>query len=213
MNLLQDMLDTGIVAILRASRSDKLLKAADALLAGGVRAIEVTLTTPGALKIVEEATQHFGADVAFGAGSVLDPESARAAILAGARFVVCPTVKLSTIELCRRYGVVVMPGAYTPTEILTAWEAGADIVKLFPSDIGGPAYLKAVRAPLPQIRIAPTGGIDLNNAADYIRAGAVTLGIGSALVNDRMLDADQFDAITERARAFVEAVARARGGG
>lgn len=209
---LSTILDTGIVAIMRAGRSDHLLAAAEALRAGGVLAIEVTLTTPGALHVIEQAVTTFGSDIVFGAGTVLDPESARSAIQAGAQFIVCPTLNLKTIKLCRRYSVPVMPGAYTPTEVLTAWEAGANMVKLFPADIGGPAYLKAIKAPLPQVSIAPTGGVDLNNAGEFIRAGADALGVGSSLVNNKLLDAGDFAAITERARQFREVVNAGRQG-
>lgn len=209
---LSTILDTGIVAIMRASSSDNLLAAAEALRSGGVLAIEVTLTTPGALHVIEQAIAKFSSEIVFGAGTVLDPESARAAILAGAQFIVCPTLNLKTIKLCRRYSVPVMPGAYTPTEVLTAWEAGADMVKLFPADIGGPSYLRAIKAPLPQVSIAPTGGVDLNNVGEFIRAGADALGVGSSLVNDKLLEAGDFAAITERARRFREAVDAARQG-
>lgn len=201
---------TGIVAILRANRSDRLLTAADALQAGGVRAIEVTLTTPGALDIIGQAASQLHEGVVFGAGSVLDPESARMAILAGARFIVCPTLNIKTIELCHRYSVPVMPGAYTPTEVLTAWEAGADMVKLFPADIGGPTYLRAIKAPLPQVSIAPVGGVSVDNAADFFRAGADAVGVGSALINQQLLEVGDFAAITARARRFREAVEAGR---
>jgi 2-dehydro-3-deoxyphosphogluconate aldolase/(4S)-4-hydroxy-2-oxoglutarate aldolase len=201
---------TGVVAIMRASNSDQLLAAADAIKAGGVNAIEVTMTTPGALDVVSQAVARYGADVLFGVGSVLDPESARAAILAGAQFVVCPTLDVRTIELCNRYSVPVMPGAYTPTEILAAWEAGADIVKIFPASVGGPAYIKAVKAPLPQIKLMPVGGVDLDTTADFICAGCEVVAVGSALVNQKLLDAREFDTITERARHFREEVEKAR---
>ncbi|MBI5670506.1 MAG: bifunctional 4-hydroxy-2-oxoglutarate aldolase/2-dehydro-3-deoxy-phosphogluconate aldolase [Chloroflexi bacterium] len=211
-NPLATIRETGVVAIIRASRSEHLLDAAEALRAGGVLAVEVTLTTPGALQTIEQAVRKFGSEVVIGAGTVLDPESARAAIQAGAQFIVCPTLNLNTIQLCKRYSVPVLPGAYTPTEVLTAWEAGADMVKLFPADIGGPAYLKAIKAPLPQVSLTPTGGVDVNNAGDFIRAGADALGVGSALVNNSLLEARDFAAITERARRFREAVAAARQG-
>lgn len=201
---------TGIVAIMRAASPDNLLSAAEALRAGGVLAIEVTLTTPGALTVIEQAVQKFRSEVVFGAGTVLDPESARAAIQAGAQFIVCPTLNLRTIELCKRYSVPVMPGAYTPTEVLTAWEAGADLVKLFPADIGGPAYLKAIKAPLPQVSLAPTGGVDVHNAGEFIRAGADALGVGSALINHTLLEMGDWTAITEQARRFRAAVDAAR---
>jgi 2-dehydro-3-deoxyphosphogluconate aldolase/(4S)-4-hydroxy-2-oxoglutarate aldolase len=201
---------TGVVAIMRAKSSDQLLAAADAIKAGGVNAIEVTMTTPGALDIVSQAVARYGADVLFGVGSVLDPESARAAILAGAQFVVCPTLDVRTIELCNRYSVPIMPGAYTPTEILAAWEAGADVVKVFPASVGGPAYIKALKAPLPQIKLMPVGGVDLDTTADFIRAGCEVVAAGSALVNQKLLDAREFDTIVERACRFREEVEKGR---
>lgn len=195
---------------MRASSADGLMAAAEALVAGGVTAIEVTLTTPGALRLIEQAAARNQTGLVFGAGSVLDPESARAAILAGAQFIVCPTLKVQTIELCKRYGVPVMPGAYTPTEVLTAWEAGADLVKLFPADIGGPAYLKAIKAPLPQVRIAPVGGVNLDTISAFIHAGADALGVGSALVSQSLLDSGDYSTLAERARHYREAVDRVR---
>ncbi len=201
---------TGVIAIMRAKSSDQLLAAADAIKAGGVQAIEVTMTTPGALDVIRQATERYGADVLFGAGSVLDPESARAAILAGAQFVVSPTLNLKTIELCHRYAIPVVPGAYTPTEILTAWEAGADMVKVFPASVGGPAYFKAIKAPLPQVKLVPVGGVNLDNTADFIRAGADAVGVGSALVSQKLLEAGDFATITERARRLCQEVAKGR---
>jgi len=200
----------GVVAIMRARSSHQLLAAAEAVMAGGVNAIEVTLTTPGALDALSQAVARGEPDLFFGAGSVLDPESARAAILAGAQFIVCPTLNLHTIEVCKRYSVPVMPGAYTPTEILTAWQAGADIVKVFPASAGGPAYIEAVKAPLPQISLMPVGGVDLDNAADFIQAGADMVGVGSALISQKLLDHSDFAGITERARRLREEVERGR---
>lgn len=204
--------ESGVVAILRATDSARLLRAAEAVLAGGVSAIEVTMTTPGALDVIAEAVGQFGHEVTFGAGTVLDAATARAALLAGAQFVVAPTVDPATIELCRRYAVPVMPGAYTPTEILAAWQAGADFVKVFPADVGGPRYIKAVRAPLPQVRLAAVGGVDLDNAADFVRAGAEIVGVGGELVNQRLLDEGAFAAIAERAARFREQVELGRSG-
>lgn len=194
--------ESGVVAILRAKSSDQLMDAARAVLAGGVRAIEVTMTTPNALDVIRQATGQLGSEVLFGVGSVLDAETARAAILAGAKFVICPTLNLKTIELCKRYSVPVMPGAYTPTEILTAWEAGADMVKVFPASIGGADYIKAIKGPLPQIRLTAVGGINLNNTADFFRAGVEAVGVGGELVSQKLLDGRDFDAITELARSF-----------
>jgi 2-dehydro-3-deoxyphosphogluconate aldolase/(4S)-4-hydroxy-2-oxoglutarate aldolase len=197
---------------MRADSSDQLLAAADAILAGGVDAIEVTMTTPGAVEVIRQATSKYGSEVLFGVGSVLDSETARAAILAGAAFVVSPTTSLGTITLCKRYGVPVVPGAYTPTEILRGWEAGADMVKVFPASVGGPAYIKAVKAPLPQVRLVPVGGVDLETTADFIRAGAEVVGVGSALISQKLLDAGDFSGITERAARFKEEVAKGRSG-
>jgi 2-dehydro-3-deoxyphosphogluconate aldolase/(4S)-4-hydroxy-2-oxoglutarate aldolase len=199
---LSQILETGVVAIMRAKSSDQLLSAAEAVLAGGVQAIEVTMTTPGALDVINQAASKFGSEVLFGVGSVLDPETARAAILSGAQFVVCPTLNLITIKTCKRYSIPVMPGAYTPTEILAAWEAGADVVKVFPASVGGPALIKAIKGPLPHIRLAAVGGVDLNNTADFFRAGVEVIGVGGELVNQRLLDGRDFAAITERARGF-----------
>lgn len=196
------ILKTGVVAIMRAKSSDQLLAAAEAILAGGVQAIEVTMTTPGAIEVIRQARQKFGGEVLFGVGSVLDAETARAAILAGAQFVVCPTLNLNTIQICKRYSIPVMPGAYTPTEILTAWEAGADVVKVFPASVGGPAYIKAIKGPLPQIRLAAVGGVDQNTTAEFFRAGVDVVGVGGELVNQKLLDAQNFTEITERAKIF-----------
>jgi 2-dehydro-3-deoxyphosphogluconate aldolase/(4S)-4-hydroxy-2-oxoglutarate aldolase len=202
--------EIGIVAIMRAKSSEQLLAAADAVLAGGVNAIEVTMTTPGALGVIEEATTKYGDEVIFGVGSVLDPETARAAILAGAQFVVCPTLNLKTIEICKRYSVLVVPGAYTPTEVLTAWEAGADMVKIFPASVGGPAYIKAVKAPLPQVKLVPVGGVNLQTTADFIRAGSEVVGVGSSLINQKLLEAKEFETISENARRYREEVQKGR---
>jgi 2-dehydro-3-deoxyphosphogluconate aldolase/(4S)-4-hydroxy-2-oxoglutarate aldolase len=201
-NRLQLLIEMGVVAIMRAKSSEQLIEAAEAVRAGGIRAIEVTMTTPGALAVIEKAVAKFGKEVLFGAGSVLDSESARSAILAGAQFIVCPTFKPETIEICKRYAVPVMPGAYTPTEILSAWEAGADIVKIFPASVGGPAYIKALKGPLPHIRMAAVGGVDLNTIADFFQAGVDMVGVGGELVSQALLDKGDFAAITERAAAF-----------
>jgi len=209
----QRILESGIVAIMRSQSAEQLLAAAKAILEGGIRVIEVTMTTPGALKVIEEAVKQFGHEVLFGAGSVLDGETARAAILAGAQFIVCPTLDLSTIQVCKRYSVPVIPGAFTPTEILSAWEAGADIVKVFPASIGGPSYIKAIKAPLPQVRLAAVGGVTIENTAEFFRAGVEVVGIGGELINQRLLESGDFAEITRRAQRFCEEVERGRGGG
>jgi 2-dehydro-3-deoxyphosphogluconate aldolase/(4S)-4-hydroxy-2-oxoglutarate aldolase len=202
---------TGVIAIMRAQSSDQLIAAADAIKAGGVQAIEVTMTTPGALDVIAQASARYGEDVLFGAGSVLDAETARAAILAGAGFVVAPTLSLSVVELCNRYSIPVMPGCYTPTEMLAAWEAGADMVKLFPASVGGPALIKAIRAPLPQLEIVPVGGVNLDTAADFVANGAAALGVGSSLVNQKLLDAGDMAELTRRAEAYIGEVKKGRG--
>jgi len=207
--------ETGVIAIMRTQSSEQLLRAADAIREGGVRAIEVTMNTPGALAVIEQAVaryRHADQEVLFGAGTVLDAESARAAILAGAQFIVAPSFSPALVEICRRYSVPVMPGAYTPTEIVTAWECGADMIKIFPAGVGGPALIKALKAPLPQIELVPVGGVKLENTADFVRAGAAAVGVGSALINQELLDSQDFGTLTERARRFMEEVARGRMG-
>jgi 2-dehydro-3-deoxyphosphogluconate aldolase/(4S)-4-hydroxy-2-oxoglutarate aldolase len=209
--ILNIICETGVIAIMRAQSSDQLIGAADAIKKGGVKAIEVTMTTPGALGVITQAKERHGSDVIFGAGSVLDPETGRAAILAGADFVVSPTLNIELIELCNRYAIPVAPGCYSPTEVITGWEAGADLIKLFPASVGGPDLVKAILAPLPQVRIIPVGGVNLDTAADFIRNGAVAIGVGSSLVNQKLLDAGDMDELTRRAVAFIEQVKKGRG--
>jgi len=172
--------------------------------------MEVTFTVPGAARVLEKVADLLGNKVVLGAGTVLDPETARTAILAGGEFLVAPTVNLPTIELCLRYGKVMMPGALTPTEIITAWQAGADVVKIFPSELTGPGYLKPIRAPLPQVRLMPTGGVNLQTAADFLRAGACALGIGGSLVEPKAIANRDFARIESLARQYVEIVRQVR---
>ena len=202
--------DCGVVAIIRANSSGELIDVAAAIKEGGVDVIEVTMTTPDALQVISDVSKKYGDEVLIGVGSVLDAETARAAILAGAEFVVSPVVKQDVIELSRRYSKVVMPGAFTPTEILTAWEMGADYVKVFPSSFGGASYIKAVKAPLPQIPLVPTGGVNVDTAGEFIKAGSATLGVGSALVSKQVVAKRQFDVLTETARRLVQEVQKAR---
>jgi 2-dehydro-3-deoxyphosphogluconate aldolase/(4S)-4-hydroxy-2-oxoglutarate aldolase len=209
--VLNTIRETGVIAIMRAQSSDQLIAAADAIKKGGVSVIEVTMTTPGALGVIAAAKQRYGSEVAFGAGSVLDPETGRAAILAGADFVVSPILNLGLIELCNRYGVPTVPGCFSPTEVITGWEAGADLIKLFPASFGGPDLVKAILAPLPQVQIIPVGGVNLDTAADFIRKGAVALGVGSSLVSQKLLDSGDMDELTRRAAAFVAEVRNGRG--
>jgi 2-dehydro-3-deoxyphosphogluconate aldolase/(4S)-4-hydroxy-2-oxoglutarate aldolase len=203
---------TGVIAIMRANSSEQLIAAADAIKKGGVKVIEVTMTTPGVLDVIKEATARYGQEVLFGAGTVLDAETTRAAILAGAGFVVAPTLNMDMIALCNRYSIPVAPGCYTPNEMLAAWEAGADMIKLFPADVGGPGLVKAIRAPLPQLNIVPVGGVNLNTAAEFISKGAYALGVGSSLVNQKLLDSGDMDELTRRAEAFIAEVKKGREG-
>jgi 2-dehydro-3-deoxyphosphogluconate aldolase/(4S)-4-hydroxy-2-oxoglutarate aldolase len=207
---LQRVLDSGIVAVVRAPDPAGLVDVIRALAAGGVTVAEVTLTVPNALDVIREAKKSLGDSVLLGAGTVLDAETCRAALLAGAEFIVSPTVNLDVIRIARRYDKLVMPGAFTPTEILTAWEAGADVVKVFPAEVVGPAFFKAMRGPLPQIRLMPTGGVDLTTAADFLNAGACCLGIGSQLVDHKLVAAKAFDQLRGLAAKYVELVKSTR---
>lgn len=208
--------DTGIIeqdGVIAVVRLDDLSKAApltEALVAGGVRAVEFTFTNRAAAGAISAARDAVGERALIGAGSVLDAETARVAILAGAMFVVTPAVVLPVVTICQRYSVATTIGALTPTEILTAWEAGATYVKVFPASLGGPRYLRDVLAPLPQVKLIPTGGVDVDNAGEFIRAGAVAVALGSNLVDARSVANEDWETITARARALVEAVARVR---
>jgi 2-dehydro-3-deoxyphosphogluconate aldolase/(4S)-4-hydroxy-2-oxoglutarate aldolase len=202
----------GVVAVVRLDDLSAAVPLSEALVAGGVRAVEFTFTNPTAGRAIEAARAALGQRALIGAGTVLDAPTARVAILAGAAFVVTPTLSLETIALGNRYGVPTVIGALTPTEILTAWEAGATYVKVFPASLGGPGYLKDVRGPLPQVKLIPTGGVSVENAADFIRAGAVAVALGGNLVDGRTVAAADWDTITARARAVVAAVAAGRGG-
>src|SRR5881409_241907 len=203
---LRRVLDCGIVAVVRSPDSRQLVEVARALADGGVTVVEITMSVPNALDVLARVRQALGDRLLLGAGTVLDAETARAVLLAGAEFIVAPTVNPDVIHLCRRYDKLVMPGAFTPTEILCAWEAGADIVKVFPADVVGPAFFKAVRGPLPQVKLMPTGGVDLNTAGEFLKAGACCLGVGSQLVEPRAVAARNFDRIRELARQYVAVV-------
>ncbi len=202
--------ESGLVAVLRAPSGELLVRTAEALWRGGVDTLEVTFTVPGAHRVLEQVADQWGDKVLLGAGSVLDPETARTAILAGAEFVVSPTLNPEVIRMARRYDKAVMPGAFTPTEILTAWEAGADVVKVFPSDVTGPKYLKAVHGPLPQIKLLPTGGVDLGTAADFLKAGAWALGVGGSLASSKAILEGDYATLESNAKKFVEIVKKTR---
>jgi 2-dehydro-3-deoxyphosphogluconate aldolase/(4S)-4-hydroxy-2-oxoglutarate aldolase len=195
-----------VIALIRADNPDGLLDCAKALADGGLTSIELTMTTPGAIRMLEKATAELP-DFLFGLGTVLDAETARAGILAGAKFIVTPALRPEVITLCRRYSIPVFSGAFTPTEIVQAWEAGADAAKVFPAEFFGPAYIKSVKAPLPQIELVPTGGVTPETVGEYIRVGAFATAAGSSLVEAKALKEKNWAAITARAKAFVAAVA------
>lgn len=208
---LQALEETGVIAVIRADKAGDLVEVGRALRKGGVKFIEITMTVPGALGVIEEAASALqAAEVYIGAGTVLDAETARAAILAGANYVVSPALRLDVIRVCKRYSVAVMPGAMTPTEVLHAWEAGADVVKIFPAGVGGPKFFKALHGPLPQIKIMPTGGVNLTTAPEFIKAGACAVGVGGELVGKSLIAARDFAAITKNARAFMALVREAK---
>lgn len=209
--VLQRIAEIGLVPVVRAESADEAMAVVEAIKAGGVPIIEITMTVPGALRVISEIIERYGEEVVVGAGTVLDPETARACILAGAHFIVSPSFNPSTIEMCRRYAITVCPGALTPTEIIAAWQAGADIVKVFPCGaLGGAKYLRALKGPLPQIDLIPTGGISMATAAEFIRAGAFALGVGTDLVDTQAIRTGQSRKVAEAARAYVDIVCEAR---
>jgi 2-dehydro-3-deoxyphosphogluconate aldolase / (4S)-4-hydroxy-2-oxoglutarate aldolase len=203
---LQRLMESGIVAVIRAESGDSLVEVARALSRGGVIAVEVTMTVPGAIRVIEHVSATLGDSVLLGAGTVLDAETARACLLAGAQFIVSPSTHRDVIELCRRYDKLVMPGALTPTEIIHAWQSGADLVKVFPSEFFGPTYLKAIRGPFPQVRLLPTGGVTLETANDFLACGASALGVGTSLVSPQMIKQREFDKIESLAQQFSQLV-------
>jgi len=206
--------EIGLIPVVRADSAEMALRAVTAIREGGVSILEITMTVPGAVGVIEMLADRFGQDVLIGAGTVLDENTARTCMQAGARFVVSPALDLATVECCRSSGVVVMPGALTPTEVVKAWTAGADFVKVFPCGaVGGASYIKALKAPLPQVPLVPTGGVSLKTAADFIKAGAAALGVGADLVDVAALRSGQDSVITERARQFLSIVREARGSG
>ncbi|HHY63340.1 MAG TPA: bifunctional 4-hydroxy-2-oxoglutarate aldolase/2-dehydro-3-deoxy-phosphogluconate aldolase [Firmicutes bacterium] len=211
-NNLQVIVDCGVVAVIRANDSSQLLDITRAVSAGGVKAIEITMTVPNAIEGIEKVVAELGDDVVVGVGTVLDPETTRLALLAGAEFVVSPVYKPEILSMAKRYSKIVIPGAFTPTEILLAWEAGADAVKVFPATKLGPEFFKDMRGPFPDIRLTPTGGVNLSNAGDFIKAGASFVGVGSALTDKAMIREKRWDDLAAHSRKFVEAVASARMG-
>lgn len=202
---------SGVVAVIRLQDGSKLRAVVDALAAGGIIALEVTMTVPRAIELIGEIAPALPDGFLVGAGTVVDPDTARAAVQAGARFIVGPVFRPAVIEAARAAGAAAMPGCFSPTEILAAWEAGADVVKVFPATALGPAYFKDLRGPLPQVRLMPTGGVTIENAGEWIKAGAVAIGVGGALVDPKLVAAGNYAAITDRAKRFIERVRQARG--
>ena len=207
--IVQKLIDGGVVAVLRVGDSRRLMKVAEAILKGGVSAIEITMTTPNALKVIEKATDELGKEVQIGVGSVLDAHTARQAIDAGATYVVSPIFKPEIIQTAHNHDVPAMPGAFSPTEILLAHEAGADIVKVFPADVVGMPFFKAVLAPIPHLLLMPTGGVTLTNAGDWLKAGACAVGVGSALLDKQAIAEERYSVLTDNAKILMESIASA----
>ncbi|HEY8204243.1 MAG TPA: bifunctional 4-hydroxy-2-oxoglutarate aldolase/2-dehydro-3-deoxy-phosphogluconate aldolase [Pyrinomonadaceae bacterium] len=208
----QKIRDIGVIPVVRASSAEEAIQVVEAIKAGGLPILEITMTIPGAVQVIEQLTKRFGAEAIVGAGTVLDASVARACISVGAQFIVSPALNLETIACCRKQEITVVPGALTPTEIVTAWNAGADFVKVFPAGaMGGASYIKSIKAPLPQIELVPTGGITLATAASFIEAGAAAIGVGADLVDIKAIRAGHPEKVTEAARAYIEAVRMARG--
>ena len=211
MQILSSIIEIGLVPIVRVATPESAVGAIEAIHRAGVRAAEITMTVPRAIRVLEKLADRFGDEMILGAGTVLDPETARACMLAGAQFFVTPSLKLATIEVVKRYSKTIFPGALTPTEVLTAWEAGADAIKIFPcSAVGGPKYIKALKAPFPHIEMVPTGGVNLLTVGEFLKAGACAVAVGSELVDAATVEQGRFDIIEERARQYLAAVATAR---
>ncbi|MBL8210375.1 MAG: bifunctional 4-hydroxy-2-oxoglutarate aldolase/2-dehydro-3-deoxy-phosphogluconate aldolase [Bryobacterales bacterium] len=209
--ILTNIVSIGIVPIVRCDSAEDALAAVDAVYEGGIRAVEITMTVPGAIQALEKVADKLGDKIVLGAGTVLDPETCRACFLAGAQFIVTPALRTSTIEMARRYSKPIMPGALTPTEVLTAWEAGADFVKVFPAgNMGGPKYIKALKGPLPQVEMIPTGGVNLETAGEFLKAGAAAVAVGGELVDAKSLKEKKYGNITEKAKQYLQVIADAR---
>jgi len=209
--VLSSMRDIGIVPVVRTPSAESAIKSIEAIYAGGIRAAEITMTVPGAVKALEAVADRFGDKIVLGAGTVLDPETARICMLAGAEFFVTPALNLKTIEMAKRYSKVICPGALTPTEVLAAWEAGADIVKIFPcGNVGGPKYIKALKGPFPHIEMIPTGGVNLETAGEFLKAGACAVAVGGELVDAKTIAEGKYEVFEQRARQYLEVIAKAR---
>lgn len=209
-SILETIVSSGVIAVIRLKDRNKLLKVVEAISAGGVKCIEITMTVPGAVDMIRELSDKVPKDVILGAGTVTDVQTANDVINAGAKFVVGPVLNADIIALCRKRGVVVMPGCFTPTEIHAAWKAGADIVKVFPATSLGPRYFKDIAGPFPEIRLMPTGGVTIDNVGEWIQAGAVAVGIGSDLLDKKAIEEERYDVLTDRAQRMVRNFREAR---
>lgn len=210
-DILRAITDIGIVPVVRTNSAESAVRAIEAIYRGGIRAAEITMTVPGAIRALEKVADEYGDRIVLGAGTVLDPETARACMLAGANFFVTPSLNVRTIEMAKRYSKVICPGALTPTEVVTAWQAGADVIKIFPADsVGGAKYIKALKGPLPHIEMIPTGGVSVSTCGDFLKAGACAVAVGGELVNAKLIADHNYEEIEKRARHFVEAVRSAR---
>jgi 2-dehydro-3-deoxyphosphogluconate aldolase/(4S)-4-hydroxy-2-oxoglutarate aldolase len=209
--ILSAIIEIGVVPVVRTSTAESAIRAVEAIHKGGIRAAEITMTVPGALRALEKVADQFGDSIVLGAGTVLDPETARACMLAGARFFVTPALNLATIEMAHRYSKPIMPGALTPTEVLAAWQAGADVVKVFPaSAAGGPKYIKALKGPFPQIEMIPTGGVNLETTGDFLRAGACAVAVGGELIDAQNIKDGRYEVFEERARQYLAIIRKTR---
>ena len=206
----KSLIDGGAIAVIRLADASKLIKVAEAIYKGGVSAIEITMTVPDAINVIKSACKEIGSYMNVGVGSVLNQETAKKAIEAGAKYVVSPIFKKEIIETAHANGVPAMPGAFSPTEIQTAFEAGADIVKVFPADVVGMAFFKGILAPMPHLRLMPTGGVTLTNAGDWLRSGACAVGVGSALLDKKAIEAENYEVLTENAKVLIESINKAR---
>ena len=210
--ILSFITDIGIVPVVRTSSAESAVKSIEAIYRGGVRSAEITMTVPGAIKALEKIADLFGDKIMLGAGTVLDPETARICMLAGAQFFVTPSLNLATIEICKRYSKVICAGAMTPTEVLAAWQAGSDVVKIFPANaVGGPKYIKALKGPFPQIEMIPTGGVNLETAGEFLKAGACAVAVGGELVDAKLIRENRYERIEELAREYLAVIAKTRG--
>src|SRR5258706_7902224 len=210
--ILSSIIDIGIVPVVRTASAESAIRAIQAIYKGAIRAAKITMTVPGAINALEKVANEFGDKIPLGAGTVLDPETARACILAGAQFIVTPALNPKTIEMAKRYSKVITPGALTPTEVLAAWEAGADIVKVFPCGaVGGPKYIRALKAPFPQIEMIPTGGVSVETTGEFLKAGACAVAVGGELIDAKNIAEGRYDVFEERARHFLAEIAKARG--